>query len=108
MSTESRLSIERPYLRRRWPDAAVQGQAGDAGRRDDAAGHREAEELRLAVDVAPGRAALGPHRLRRGIDVDAAHLREVDHEAAVVDGVAGDVVAAAFDRQQQARARGRS
>ena len=37
-----------------------------------------------------------------GLDVDAAHLRQVDDEAAVVDRVAGHVVAAALDRQQQA------
>jgi hypothetical protein len=30
-----------------------------------------------------------------------AHLREVDHQAAVVDCVAGDVVAAALDRDEQ-------
>jgi hypothetical protein len=33
--------------------------------------------------------------------VDAAHLREVDHQAAVVDCVAGNVVAAALDRDEQ-------
>ena len=82
-------------------DAAVQRQAGDARGRDDAARHGEPEQLRLPVAVAPGRAALRPHRLRRRVDVDAAHLREVDDEAAVVDRVAGHVVAAALHREQQ-------
>ena len=59
------------------------------------------KQLRLAVDVAPGRAALHAHRLRRRVDVDAAHLRQVDDEAAVVDRVAGDVVAAALDRERE-------
>ena len=65
MSTESRLSIERPCLRRRCR-AAVQRQARDAGRRDDAARHGQPEELRLAVTVAPGRAALHAHLPARG------------------------------------------
>ena len=82
-------------------DAAVERQTGDARGRDDPARHGEPEELRLPVAVAPGRAALRPHRLRRRVDVDAAHLRQVDDEAAVVHRVAGDVVTAALDREEQ-------
>jgi hypothetical protein len=84
------------------PDAAVEGEAADAGRRDDAAGHGEAEQLRLAVAVAPGRPALRAHRPRGRVDVDAAHPGQVDDEPVVVDGVAGDVVRAALDRAEQA------
>jgi len=90
-----------PVLAAQVADPSVQGQAGDSGRRDDPAGHGESEELRLPIRLAPGRASLCPHRLRRRIDVDAAHLREIDHQAAVVDCVAGDVVAAALDRDEQ-------
>jgi hypothetical protein len=52
---------------------------------------------RLAVQLAPEHAALGAGGTRLPIDVDAPHEREVDHQAAVGDGTAGDVVAAAAD-----------
>ena len=64
-------------------------------------GNREPKELGLPVAVAPSRASLSSHRLRRGIDVDAAHLRQIDDEAAVVHRVARDVVGATLDREQQ-------
>src|SRR4029078_1860821 len=80
-------------------EAAMQRQPCDSGGRDDAAGHREAEELRLAVAVTPGGAALRTNRLRRRVDGDAPHLREVYHDPVVVDGVAGDVVPSRFDRE---------
>ena len=35
------------------------------------------------------------------IDLDAVHAGQVDHQSAVADGVAGDVVPAAAHRQQQ-------
>ena len=75
---------------------------------DDAAGGRQAERLRLAVELAPGDAALGARRPPRRVDAHALHRRQVDHQAAVADGVAGDVVAAAADRRPAGRARGRS
>jgi hypothetical protein len=36
------------------------------------------------------------------VDTHPVHLREVDHEGTVADGLAGDVVAAAFDGDEQA------
>ena len=83
-------------------DSAVQRQAGDTRRRDDAAGHREAEQLGLTIEVSPGRAALHTDGLRIRVDVDTAHLREVEHDSAVVDGVAGDVVPSGLDREHEA------
>ena len=62
-------------------DAAAERQAGDAGVRDDAGRHREAERLRLAVELAEQDACLDPRRARLGIDTDALHGREVDHNA---------------------------
>src|SRR5690606_16379107 len=76
-------------------DAAAGREAGDAGVAHDAAGRRQAVRLRLVVDVAPERAALHPRRARGGIDVHAAHRREVDDDAAVADGGARHVVASA-------------
>ena len=77
--------------------AAAEREPADAGGRHDAAGGGQAVELRLSVVVAPGRAALGPDASRRRIDLHRAHLRQVDDEAAVAHGIAGDVVAAAAD-----------
>jgi len=81
--------------------AAVQREACDAGRGDDACRNGETEELRLPVQIAKRGAALYAHRLCRRIDVHAPHPGEVDHQTAVVDRIPGDVVAASLDRQQQ-------
>ena len=62
---------------------------------------RQAEGLRLVVELAPRHAALRLHRAPRAVDPDALHRREVDHQAAVADGVAGDVVTAPADGHQQ-------
>ncbi len=91
-----------PVLAAEMPDPAVQRQPSDAGRRDDAARYGEPEQLRLAVEVAPSGAALDADGPGLRVDVDAPHVREVDHEPAVVDGVAGDVVPAALDREHEA------
>jgi hypothetical protein len=58
--------------------------------------------LGFPVDIAPGGTASRAHGAGGGIDVHAAHCREIDHGAAVVHRVTGDVMAAATDRQQQA------
>ena len=52
-------------------EAAAERQPGDAGRRDDAARAGEAVQLRLAVLLAPRRAALRTCGARARIDVDA-------------------------------------
>ena len=56
------------------------------------------------VQLAPEHAALDRGVRPIGVDRDPPHLRQVDHHAAVRHGVAGDVVAAAADRDLQARA----
>src|SRR5262249_8766408 len=71
-------------------------------RRDNACRDREPEELRLTVAVAPGGTALHADGARVGIYAHPAHLREVDHDPVVVDGVAGDVVPSALDREIEA------
>ena len=88
-----------PILPPEMADAPVQGQSADARGGDHAARNRQAMKLRLPVAVAPGCAALCADDSGGRIDVHAAHLRQVDHQAVVVDGVTGDVVAAALDRQ---------
>ena len=85
------------------PDSAAEGQARDPGRGDDPARRREPECMVRVVEVAPGRAALRPHRLRAGVDADPAHPDEVDDESAVRGPEAGHAVPAAphGDRHSQ-------
>ena len=85
-------------LRHQPAEAAAEGQPGDPGRRDGAARDGEPVRARGVVQLAPEHAALGPHGRLLGVDLDALHLGEVDHHAAVRDRAAGDVVAAAADR----------
>ena len=64
---------------------------------DDAAGRREAMQLRFAIELGPEHAALRPRRPRARVDVDAFHRRQIDHQPAIDDGRSGDIVAAAAD-----------
>ena len=85
-------------LRHRPAEPAAERQPGDPRRRDDAPCYGEPVELRGRHELTPRHASLGACRPPRGVDEDAAHGREVDHDSAVADGLAGDVVAAATDR----------
>ena len=82
-------------------EAAAEREPGDAGRRNDAAGHDQSERLRGAIDVGPGGAGLHAHAAGRGVHLDVLVRREIDHHAALAQRGAGDVVAAAADRQRQ-------
>jgi hypothetical protein len=82
-------------------ESAAERQAGDAGRRVDAERRRHAEGLRLVVDVAERRARLDVRPPRPPVDADGAQEREIDHQPAVADRVARDVVSAAAHGQQQ-------
>jgi hypothetical protein len=81
--------------------AATQGQTGDAGLGHDPAGDDEAEGLGFAVEVGPERAALHSGDPCVGIDLDAAHPRQIDDHPVVAAGMAGDRMTAAADRDQQ-------
>ena len=95
-----------PVLAREPADPAAEREAADAGRRDQPAGRAQAVGLRRGVHLGPARAALHARGARDRVDLDAAHAREVDHEAAVARALAGDVVSAAADRGQQPLAAG--
>ena len=82
-------------------DAAGQGQPGDAGGGDDADRDREPVLGAGGVEVVQEGAALDGDPPRRRIDAGAAQPRHVDHEAAIAAAEAGDVVAAAADRQRR-------
>src|SRR5205823_845226 len=58
----------------------------------------KAKSRRLMVQVAPGAAAIGPHRPLASINLDALHLRKVNHETAVANRAASYVMASAADR----------
>ena len=77
-------------------DAAAEREAGDAGRRDQAAGRREPVRLRLVVDVGPHRAAADVARAARPDRRARSRIaREVDHDPVVAGREARDAVAAA-------------
>ena len=81
--------------------AAAERESRDAGLRHHAAGHDEAECLRLAIDVAPQRAALHARDSGVRIDIDAAHPREVDDHAAVTARMTRHGVAATADGDEE-------
>ena len=81
-------------------DAAAEREARDAGLGHDAAGRGEPERRGHAIDVGPGRAALHVHGAARSTRTSRI-AREVDHEAAVDQRGAGDVVPAAANRERQ-------
>jgi hypothetical protein len=86
--------------------AAAEGEPGDPGVGDLAAGDGEPVFLGRGVQLGPDDP--GPGRRRPGVrvDGDALHRAKVHDEAVVADGQAGDAVAAAADRDRQAVAAG--
>src|SRR5215468_11988164 len=75
-------------------DSAAEGQPGDPGRADDAPRRDETEALGRRVEIEPGRAAIGAGGPGVAVDVDPAHEREIDHQAALAHAVSGGVVPA--------------
>ena len=82
-------------------EAPMQGQPADTGRADLPSRGDQIEQGGFAVEIAPGGASLGECGFAFGIDDHGPHLGEVDHHPAVVDRVAGHVVAAAAYREQE-------
>ena len=82
-------------------DAAAEGEAADAGGRDDPARRRQPVLVGRGVDFAPDAAAADPHRAGLRIDLDVLQAREVEDDAVVTGPQAGAVVAAAADREQE-------
>ena len=81
-------------------DATAEGQTCNTRGGDNATGRRQAEGLRLVVEFAPCDARLGAGGVAFRIDTDAFHGRQVDHQPAVAEGTARDVVTAATNRYQ--------
>ena len=61
-------------------------------------------QLRLSIEVGPGRPALRPDRPATRIDVNTLHPRQVDHQAAFYDGSSRNIVPPAANREFQAEA----
>jgi hypothetical protein len=96
--------VERQAVLRHQPaQSPAERQAGNSRAPDDAAGRREAMQLRLAVELSPQDAALGAHGARGDVHQNALHRRQVDHHARVDRRAARDVVAAAADRDLEAQ-----
>src|SRR5581483_3280640 len=80
---------------------AAEREPADPSVADEAAGDGQAVRLGGAVQVAPGRATATDGPARRRVDRDLAHPAEVDHQPALADRVAAEVVAAAAHRDLQ-------
>ncbi len=76
------------------PQPAAEREPRDPSHRDDSEGRGQPERLGRAVELAQGEPGFGPRRPRLGIDLDGFHPGQVDHESAVVRGVACDAVTA--------------
>ena len=77
--------------------AAAEGEPGDAGLGDLAAGHHQTVPLGGGVDVGPPGARADPGGARPGIDGHGRHVRQVDDQAVLAHRAPGDLVAAAPD-----------
>src|SRR5262245_33196842 len=82
-------------------DATPQGEAGDACVGVSATGGSQAEGLGLMIEFPPLNTALGPHGTPGGVNPDALHPGQVNHQAAITHAVTRDVVATAAYRHQQ-------
>ena len=91
-----------PVLAGQVAGAAAEGQARDAGGRDDAERHRQAEGMRRVVDVARRAARLDANGAVRRVDADPLHHRQVDDQPVVDAAEARPVVAAAADGDEKA------
>src|SRR6478752_3290297 len=92
----------KPELAAEPSETAAQGESGDPGCRVDPEGSGKSKGLCFFVKVSEGSARFHPCSTGSGVDPDGTHLRKVDQQAAFTDGIAGDVVAAAANRQQEA------
>ena len=102
ISTARRLSRASPKVRWSVPMPPCKRETRHAGAAHLSTGRGEPEALRFAIDIGPGGATLDARGGGVRIDDDRTHPGEIDHQPAIVDGVAGHVVAAAPNRQQEA------
>ena len=89
-------------LAREVPGAPADGEARDAGGRDDAKWHGQSERVGGMIDIAGRAASINPNGSACRIYVHALHHREVDHQSVVATAKARAIVAASTDGDKQA------
>src|SRR5207245_5926863 len=77
--------------------STAEGEASDSGAGHHTAGNRQAVQLRLAIELGPGHATLSPRSPSVGIDVNAFHPRQVDHQSALYGRPPRHIMTAATD-----------
>src|SRR5262249_40849800 len=82
-------------------DATSQGEPSDARVSVSAADGGEAKGLRLVVEFPPSDATFSAGSAPGGVNPDALHPAQINHQAAVAYAVARDVMATAAHRHQQ-------
>ena len=82
-------------------ESTAEGEAGDPGGGDDAAGGGQAKDLRFPVELTPGDAAVDPGPAGGWVDPDAFHAGQVDRQTAIAERGAGDVVTTGAHRHGQ-------
>lgn len=82
---------------------AAERESGNPGAGHDAAGHGQAMGLRLAIEFCPGDATLHPSDPPLGIDENALHGCDIDHQATVDGRSPGNVMAATANRRFEAQ-----
>jgi hypothetical protein len=80
----------------------AEGEPGDAGVGDDAAGGGQPVGLGARVELSPQCTRLGLGGGAGGVDPDGRHGGQVEHQAVVATGGARDAVPATADRDGQA------
>ena len=90
------------HAARQVPHAAAEGQPADARGADDPHRDGEAVLVRSLEEVLEQRPAADASHLRRGVDLDRVHLRQVDHEPVVDGAEAAAVVPSAPHRDPKA------
>jgi hypothetical protein len=92
-----------PVLAHEPANASSECEPGDPRRGDDSTGRGQAVHAGGAVVLVPRHASLRTHTPSRGIDMCAAHRREVDHEPTVGCREPCDVVTTAAHRDLDTR-----
>ncbi len=88
-------------LARKVSGAPAEGEARDAGGRDDSKGHGQAECVGGVVNVARRAARIHPNPSSRRIYAHALHHRQVDHQTVVAAAESGAIVTTAPDSDEQ-------
>jgi hypothetical protein len=82
-------------------DATPQGEARDAGGRDDAARRRQAESVGGVIEVPPCCAGVSTGSLTSRVHMHCAHRRRVDDQSAIVGPESGRAMRAVANGQIQ-------